>query len=134
LGYSNGGSGMTRINIISVKELSREHLIAEYREITRLPKNLIKSLNRKSKPFSMEEIPTEYKLGQGHVKFFYDKMLFLQNRFEQLVNEMLHRGYKPNYTDSNIFIPKDKRFYNDYNPTQKAIELNRKRIEDRTTR
>lgn len=31
---------MTRINVVPVESLSRQHLVAEYREITRLPKNL----------------------------------------------------------------------------------------------
>jgi hypothetical protein len=107
-------------------------LVAEYREITRLPKNLQKSLARKTKPFSLKEIPPQYTLGKGHVKYFYDKMLFLQNRFEQLVQEMLNRGYNPNFRDSSIFIPLDKSFYNDYTPTMEAIEINRQRIKERT--
>ena len=122
---------MTRVNVIPPKDLTREHLIAEYREITRLPKNLTKSLSRKTKEFSMDEIPPDYVLGKGHVKFFYDKMLFLQKRFESLVLEMKSRGYNPNYTDSTIFIPEDKKFYNDYTPTENAIILNNERIKER---
>jgi deoxyribonuclease (pyrimidine dimer) len=121
---------MTRINLVPPEELTVKHLVAEYREITRLPSNLRKSLDRKTL-FKMSEIPSQYTLGQGHVKFFYDKMLFLQKRFEQLINEMLRRGYKPSYTDSSIFIPTDKKFYNDYVPTPEALSINRKRIEER---
>lgn len=122
---------MTRINVVPVKQLSRQHLVAEYREITRLPKNLDKSLNRE-KPFSMSEIPSEYVLGKGHVKFFYDKMKFLKNRFEQLVKEMNDRGYVTNFNDSSIFSNCEPRWFNDYVPTVEAIELNQKRIEERT--
>ena len=85
---------MTRINVVPTAELTTKHLVAEYREITRLPKNLKQSLNR-AKPFSLNEIPLHYVLGTGHVKFFYNKMLFLQKRYEELVNEMLSRGYNP---------------------------------------
>lgn len=123
---------MTRINVVPVKDLSRLHLIAEYREITRLPGNLKSSLERKCKPFKLTEIPSQYTLGTGHVKFFYNKMLFLQNRFKALVNEMLERGYNPTFRDDTIFIPKDISFYNDYTPTQKAIEINIERIKERT--
>lgn len=123
---------MTRINVVPVESLSREHLIAEYREITRLPKNLKKSLERKSKPFSNAEIPEYYTLGKGHVKFFYDKMLYLQKRFESLVAEMLKRGYNPSYVDSSIFIPEDKVWYNDYEPTESAIMINIERIKERS--
>ena len=124
---------MTRINLIPVNELNTKHLVAEYREITRLPKNLMKSLSRKV-PFSMDEIPSQYTLGKGHVKFFYDKMLFLEKRFELLVNEMISRGYNPTYLDSSIFKPIDLKWYNDYSPNELEIELNRSRINERLSK
>lgn len=121
---------MTRVNVVPVQELNVKMLCAEYREITRLPNNLRTSLTRKSKLFSMSEIPTTYTLGQGHVKFFYDKFKFLKNRYEQLVDEMLKRGYNPTYRDSSIFDVEEK-YFNDYEPTEEAIEINRKRIQER---
>lgn len=121
---------MTRINLVPVQELTRLHLLAEVREIARLPNNLRLSLNRKSKPFSMSEIPSKYTLGTGHVKFFLNKFKFLKNRFEQLIDEMLKRGYNPTYRDSSIFNVEEK-FFNDYVPTEEAIEINRARIQER---
>jgi deoxyribonuclease (pyrimidine dimer) len=123
---------VTRINLVPVSELSRQHLLAEYREITRLPGNLNTWLNRKSKAPDFREIPTEYKLGTGHVKFFFTKMQFLEKRFELIVAEMLKRGYNPNYRDSSIFKNCLPEFYNDYEPTEKALEINRQRILERT--
>lgn len=123
---------MTRINLVPVEELSRQHLVAEYREITRLPGNLKTALTRKSKPFSFTEIPSEYVLGTGHVKFFFDKMQFLEQRFEQLVAEMLKRGYNPSYMDSTIFRDCLPEFYNNYVPTERALEINRQRIKERS--
>lgn len=122
---------MTRINVVDPSELSREHLIAEYREIMRLPGNLKAWLNRKSKSPSFDEIPKEYKLGTGHVKFFYNKFQFLQTRFESLVGEMVARGYNPQFRDSSIFQV-DPIYYNGYTPTTEAIEINRQRIKERT--
>ena len=82
---------MTRINVVPVGELSQLHLVAEYREITRLPKNLTKSLSRKAKEFNMDEIPPDYVLGKGHVKFFYDNNLVskggLRKREESIEQE-----------------------------------------------
>lgn len=121
---------MTRINVVAPKELHTKHLVAEYREITRLPTNLRTALNRKSKVFSVAEIPSEYVLGKGHVKFFFNKMLFLKKRFESLVDEMLQRGYNPTYRDSSIFDA-DAQYMNDYVPTEQAIQINRERINDR---
>lgn len=123
---------MTRINVVPPQELSQMHLVAEYREIMRLPNNLKKAMARKGKPFTLAEIPPEYVLGTGHVKFFFDKMQFLQKRFESLVSEMLSRGYNPNFTDSSIFVPENKYFYKDYSPTESAISINRKRIKERS--
>jgi deoxyribonuclease (pyrimidine dimer) len=123
---------MTRINVVPVETLSRQHLIAEYREITRVPGNLKASLSRKSKPFSMSEIPSQYVLGTGHVKHFFDKMQYLETRFQQLVTEMIRRGYSPSYMDSSIFRDVPTRFYNDYTPTPEAIALNIARIKERS--
>jgi len=124
---------MTRINVVPPSELTGKHLCAEYREITRLPGNLAKSLSR-AKPFSMDEIPSKYTLGTGHVKYFYNKMLFLEKRFDALIGEMLSRGYNPTYRDSSIFRNCDDIFYNDYIPTAEAIEINRQRIIERLTK
>lgn len=123
---------MTRINVVPPSELSTRHLVAEYREITRLPGNLKTSLTRKTKPFDLKEIPDEYTLGKGHIKFFLNKMLFLRKRFESLVDEMLSRGYNPTYRDSGIFCVEDELFNNDYIPTEKAVNLNRERIKERS--
>jgi len=123
---------MTRVNVVPVQELSQKMLCAEYREITRLPNNLKKALTRKTKPFSFDEIPENYVLGQGHVKFFFDKMQYLEQRFQQLVNEMLNRGYSPKYTDSSIFSICLPEFYKNYKPTEEAISINRQRIKERT--
>lgn len=122
---------MTRINLVDPKELSREHLVAEYREIMRLPGNLQAWLNRKSKAPDFREIPAQYVLGTGHVKFFFTKFKFLQKRFESLVQEMVARGYNPKFRDSTIFLV-DNLYYNDYTPTEEAIELNRARIRERS--
>ena len=121
---------MTRINVVPVEELSDKHLRGEYHEITMVPGNLLKSLNRKSKPFNSSEIPPEYVLGKGHVKFFYDKMLFLQKRYIKLGEEMRSRGFNAKNDLSHLFNMPN--YYNDYKPTQEAIEINKKRIKDRS--
>ena len=73
---------MTRINCIPVEMLLDQHLFAEYREITRVSK-LARPLDNYG----------GYTMGTGHVKFFYDKGLYLSKRCEQLYAELVRRGY-----------------------------------------
>lgn len=58
---------MTRVNLIPVEELTNKHLIAEKHEITR-----VFALAKNSKP--NVKIPNTYRMGKGHVTFFYNKV------------------------------------------------------------
>ena len=78
---------MTRINIIPPKKLYDQHLIAEYREITMIPAALNRTLNSKS-GLILSKIPEKYTLNRGHVYFFYNKGLYLNKRYEKLIEEM----------------------------------------------
>jgi hypothetical protein len=123
---------MTRVNVVPPKELCNQHLMAEYREMPRLLKNLKSSLNRKSSPFSMSEISNEYILGSGHVKFFFDKFQFLYIRHKIITKELLLRNYNlsmPNLSD--VFLEVDKKWFNNYEPDANALRLNRERIKIR---
>ena len=62
---------MTRINIINVSELTDQHLIAEYREITMVPAALNRTINSRN-GLDVNNIPKEFTLNKGHVTFFYD--------------------------------------------------------------
>ncbi len=123
---------MTRVNVVPPKELCNQHLMAEYREMPRLLKNLKSSLNRKSSRFSMSEISNEYILGAGHVKFFFDKFQFLYIRHKSITEELLVRNYNlsmPNLSD--VFLQVDKKWFNNYEPSPEALCLNRERIKIR---
>ena len=113
---------MTRINAgVPVAELTGPHLLAEHREIKRVP-NVIK----KGK-YSMAGQPTEFKMGTGHVKFFYDKLLYLEKRYRALYDECIKRGYNvTNYLEAWQDVPPE--LYNDYTPTPEGIALIRERI------
>ena len=117
---------MTRINFgIPVETLSNKHLIAEHREIKRIPNCISKG------KFSMNGQPANFKLGTGHVKFFYDKLEYLLNRYCQLYDECIKRGFKVQcYVDAWNNVPKD--LMNDCNPTQSDIEVVKKRIKERS--
>ena len=81
---------MTRINTIHPSDLLDQHLIAEWRELPRIPNTIISG---KAK-VNLKSIPANYKLGTGHVLFFYNKLTYLQKRHLLICNEMDKRGIK----------------------------------------
>tara|TARA_R100000664_G_C2745365_1_gene133219 strand:- start:1147 stop:1560 length:414 start_codon:yes stop_codon:yes gene_type:complete len=122
---------MTRINIINPQELTDQHLIAEYREITMVPGSLNRTLNSKT-GYQESRVPKQYTLNSGHVYFFYNKGKYLHKRYKELINEMKRRGFNP---DSNRLFPdkifKDNNLYNDWIPTIEDYKIIRQRIEER---
>lgn len=116
---------MTRINVgINPEELTDKHLIAEHREITRIP-NAVKSGR-----FSMKGQPSEFCLGKGHVKFFYDKLKYLGKRYIMLYLECRRRGFNVTYKiDSFKDIPEEH--FNDYIPTERDIHIIKERIKQK---
>lgn len=117
---------MTRINCIPVQELTDKHLLAEYRELPR-----ISTLAHKwaTKNEVGDNLPSQYTLGKGHVKFFYDKGAYLLHRFEnEIVPEMQKRGFKTNFTKYRMH-PEDMN--KNWLPTSEAIEINIARINER---
>ena len=122
---------MTRINIIPVSELHDQHLIAEYREITMVPAALKRTLNSKV-GLLKEKISKHFTLNSGHVYFFYDKGLYLDKRYTEIVNEMKSRGFNPDSTRVfPIQIFKDNNLYNDWTPMIEEQKLIRQRIQER---
>ena len=116
---------MTRINAnIPVQELVGKHLLAEHREIKRIP-NTIASGKAK-----LDNIPNIFKLGAGHVKFFYDKHEFLLRRYKQVYTECKNRGYNvQNYESCWDGVP--KHLFNDYAFTEAENNIVRERINER---
>ena len=121
---------MTRINLVNPEKLSRQHLIAEYRELPRIFNLVRKKIDKGSGP-SECKIPKEYKLGAGHVTFFYDKLEFLRDRQCSLIKNMKERGYSPSFTDPDI-SDIGSEWKGCYTPTEDALSINRARIKDRS--
>jgi len=117
---------MTRINIIPAEELTDQHLIAEYREIFMVRPALLRSMCAKNGVYG---IPDKYTLNKGHVKFFYDKGLYLEKRYTELREEMLCRGMNPD--PARIFKPFPIGFHNDWVPSSEEQEIARNRIKIR---
>tara|TARA_B100000530_G_C15903393_1_gene466349 strand:- start:907 stop:1320 length:414 start_codon:yes stop_codon:yes gene_type:complete len=119
---------MTRINIINVSELTDQHLIAEYREITMVPAALNRTINSRN-GLDINNIPKEFTLNKGHVTFFYDKGKYLFKRYNLLINEMKKRGFSPN--KNRLFPTKtfiDNHLFHDWEPKLKDLKTIRSRI------
>ena len=120
---------MTRINCIPPDELTREHLIAEYRELPRVFGLVRRAVESGVTPESAF-IPETYRLGTGHVRFFYDKLGYVKKRYSELVNEMISRGYNVQYPEPDTDGIPDE-WFGDWEPTDKAMGINRSRISER---
>ena len=115
---------MTRINAnIPPSKLIDQHLLAEYREITRIPRHMA------IYKFDSTRKRTEFTLNTGHVLYFYDKIKFLHKRFNSLKEELTLRGIENNIDDS-CFKALENRtdIYNDIE-AEKLLEGNKMIIE-----
>ena len=113
---------MTRINVgYPVNKLTRQHLIAEHREIKRIP-NMVRTGRAR-----IENIPEKFCLGTGHCKFFYNKLAYLLKRYKKIYKECIHRGYNvQNYESAWAGISKD--LMQDYMPSNEDKDLIVERI------
>lgn len=75
---------MTRINTLAPVLLPTPWLMAEYRELPRI-------INAAVKGVSLEGMPLAYRMGPGHVKFFYNKLHWLAFRHYHIRLELKHR-------------------------------------------
>lgn len=123
---------MTRINVVPPSSLTREHLIAEYRELPRVFA-LAHKASQSKKPWTDKQ-PKAFTMGTGHVVYWYDKLKYLSNRHKSLIQEMRKRGYQVNFTADleehwRPLIPAD--YWKDYSPTPEALAINQERIAKR---
>lgn len=117
---------MTRINVVSVEELSDQHLIAEYRELPRIFFN---------DRIYIGDAPEEYKLGKGHVKWAILHANYCLTRYAFICNEMKYRGFTVKYPYKALKeYAEDNQitwYSKSYLPTVKDIEINRERLKEK---
>lgn len=116
---------MTRINTgIRANELPDKLLLAELREIKRIP-NVIAKGN-----YRMENIPERFTLGTGHVKFFYNKLEYLLERYNELRDEAINRGFNvSDFNDAWSNVPST--LMNGYQETERDRSLLIERIHEK---
>jgi hypothetical protein len=121
---------LTRVNVVPTSELTNGQLLAEYREIPRIYKLVLKSIDR-GEPLG-KDVPSEFTYGKGALRFWYNKLAFIKLRQCALRDEMLVRGYKPvahisPESEGNHGIDHPG-YWNDYTPSEGALALNRRRL------
>ena len=118
---------MTRINLVPVEELCDQHLLAEHRELKRIPNCLLKGILKTDYP----DRPSVFTLGKGHVKFFTNKLGWLWRRYNQLHAECLSRGFNISYQFRNAELEFHGFKLNDdaWAPTAADIAVSRDRIQ-----
>ena len=122
---------MTRINIIPTEELADQHLVAEYREMFMVGSALQRSLKSPHWEKNKKTWPETFTLNSGHVKFFYNKGMYLHKRYDELVSEMKRRGMKP--SPDRVFKREQwpDELYLDWTPTEAEQLIVRQRIQER---
>lgn len=125
---------MTRINLIPPSELADQHLFSEFREIKMVPKALARSIRARGISGVMAMVPPSYTLGKGHVSFFYDKGMYLIDRYHKLRCELTKRGV--NFDVNALLDPDSVYIYSPcflglYTPTPEALALIRARIAEK---
>ena len=119
---------MTRINLVDPKQLADQHLVAEYREIFMVGPALQRSLRSKN---GVTDIPKDFTLNKGHVKFFYNKGKYLSKRYKELINEMKRRGMNPDPTRKFKREQWPDELYNDWEPSERDKQIINQRIQQR---
>lgn len=115
---------MTRINLIPPSELCDQHLLAEHREITRIPNHVMKHYPQ----LNLEGRPADYTLGTGHVRFFYDRLGFLLMRYILVHQECVARGFAVKYIWPSPLWTVPPSLDGGYAPTPRAMAISRERI------
>lgn len=116
---------MARVNVgVDPKYLSDQHLLAEAVEILMVVGALKKQNFTIKKP-----TPNSFKLGTGHIRFFWDKILFLDRRLSLVKTELNARQMQANHSINLSEIPVE--LLNDWSPEEKDLLLLKERITSR---
>jgi len=120
---------MTRINSgIHPTELPDKLLLAEHREIKRLPNHLAKY---GFDPKRLKDVPKKFKLGKGHVLFFLWKGSYTYARYLAIHWECKRRGFDvKNYGRAWKVYENFPLMFNIYNDSRDK-EIVQARIEER---
>lgn len=123
---------MTRINCVPVAELTDAHLGAEYRELPRVIGLVRAAIERGESPGDRRN-PQSYVLGPGHVRFFYARLAWVKERYEQIVDECDRRGRRARFRALPFGSDIPVQWWGMWTPDAAALALNRARIAERSS-
>lgn len=113
------------MNLVPVKLMSDQHLMAEYRELPR-----IFTYVKKYGIPDNKDIPSQFKFGKGHIKFFTNKLKFLSDRYDEIVDELKRRDFNISFEQLKPFcyelLESEKQIK--YHPKSEEIRKSTKRI------
>ena len=120
---------MTRINLVHPSKLCDQHLLAELRELPRIPNGVISGRLK----MRYVDAPARYVLGAGHVKFFVNKLRWLWMRYAALMAEAKRRRF---YVEDRFPVAELQRMKllesSVYTPSESEVAVNVARITERT--
>lgn len=91
---------MTRINLDPPSLLIDQHLLGELHEIGRVWPLALAALDRLGSVEALRAAcPATFRLGAGHVCFFFPRLGWLADRHRALVAEALSRGWRVTHTE-----------------------------------
>lgn len=138
---------MTRINLVKPEDLADQHLFAEWREIKMIPARVKKLYSQYEEDIAsgklkmlgfvrhrMTDLPSKYTMSTGHVRFFYDKMLFLFDRYKILTEELKIRNYSIAEHDARALFFDGMTIHNrtrEWSPSPPEVLINIQRISER---
>lgn len=118
-----------RVNVITPRYLTDNHLIAEYREMKMSTYYYVRSSKSKN-GIDSSRISERYTLNGGYAYMWIDKFGYIDKRFKAILVEMKRRGFQTNFPELNYTdIPKEA--FGDFEPNQDDIRINLDRVLER---
>lgn len=71
-----------------------------------------------SRGYDVSRVPAVFTLNAGHVTFFYNKLTYLSDRYEELVAEMVRRGMRPDFRRQLDFTGIPDRCFGEWQPSK----------------
>ena len=111
---------MVRVNIIEPGALADQHLVAEYRELLML-------LGSVRKNPLMNSVGAHFM--KNPIRYFSDKLSYIEKRHAKLRAEMKRRGFAPKITPRMSIYPRTRK--HDFAPNKTQLREIKKRLIER---